>query len=86
MYIICCYDVASRRNKPVNKLCAAYLHPLQRSVFAGHITERQLMKFQIALAEVIDTEEDTITIFVAANAIHLARWQIGVVARGGTII
>ena len=59
---------------------------MQRSVFAGHITERQLMKFQIALAEVIDTEEDTITIFVAANAIHLARWQIGVVARGGTII
>lgn len=61
--MILCYDVGVKRNNKVRKTVRKYLRPVQRSVFEGFITEGKLRRLCDQLKELIDPEEDAITLY-----------------------
>jgi CRISPR-associated protein Cas2 len=78
MYVIIVYDVNVQR---VNKVCQflrMFLHWVQNSVFEGELTESELMRVEIGLKEIIDENEDSITIYIFPNEKVLERRFIGI--------
>jgi len=63
MYVILTYDVAAKRNSKVLKVCRKYLSHVQKSVFEGDITEKNLRKLKWELEKQIDTKKDQIAIY-----------------------
>ena len=78
MYVIVVYDVNVQR---VNKVCQflrMFLHWVQNSVFEGELTEGELMRVEIGLKEIINENEDSITIYIFPNEKVLERRFIGI--------
>jgi len=78
MYVIIVYDVNVQR---VNKVCQflrMFLHWVQNSVFEGELTEGELMRVEIGLKEIINENEDSITIYIFPNEKVLERRFIGI--------
>ena len=44
MFVILTYDVRQKRHSKTRKICKKYLYHVQKSVFEGYLTERQLKK------------------------------------------
>ena len=63
MYIVLCYDVGAKRVSKVMKTTKKYLHPVQRSVFDGNISEKNLKELKNELKEIIEPENDSVVIF-----------------------
>lgn len=63
MYVILTYDVVAKRNPKVLKTCRQYLTHVQKSVFEGYISEKQLNTLKDALIKMIDFESDQIAIY-----------------------
>ena len=57
MYIILSYDVNTKRVGKALKICRKYLHSVQRSVFEGYLTDRQLAKLKNELKKLISREQ-----------------------------
>jgi CRISPR-associated protein Cas2 len=64
MYTIVCYDIVSnrRRARLLRKL-KAFLPHVQKSVFEGEISDRQLVELRRLIQGVIDPTEDTVRIY-----------------------
>jgi CRISPR-associated protein Cas2 len=78
MYVIVVYDVNVQR---VNKVCQflrMFLHWVQNSVFEGELTESELMRVERGLKEIINENEDSITIYIFPNEKVLERRFIGI--------
>jgi CRISPR-associated protein Cas2 len=78
MYVIIVYDVNVQR---VNKVCQflrMFLHWVQNSVFEGELTEGELMRVEMGLKEIINENEDSITIYIFPNEKILERRSIGI--------
>jgi CRISPR-associated protein Cas2 len=78
MYVIIVYDVNVQR---VNKVCQflrMFLHWVQNSVFEGELTESELMRVEMGLKEIINENEDSITIYIFPNEKVLERRFIGI--------
>jgi CRISPR-associated protein Cas2 len=78
MYVIIVYDVNVQR---VNKVCQflrMFLHWVQNSVFEGELTESELMRVEMGLKEIINENEDSITIYIFPNEKVLERKFIGI--------
>ncbi|MDT7859200.1 MAG: CRISPR-associated endonuclease Cas2 [Candidatus Aenigmarchaeota archaeon] len=78
MYVIVVYDVNVQR---VNKVCQflrMFLHWVQNSVFEGELTESELMRVEMGLKEIINENEDSITIYIFPNEKVLERRFIGI--------
>ncbi|ABR31494.1 CRISPR-associated protein Cas2 [Thermosipho melanesiensis] len=60
MYVIMVYDVNKKRVQKVLKTARKYLKWVQKSVFEGKITEKNLKKLRDQLLELINQEEDSI--------------------------
>ena len=78
MYVIIVYDVNVQR---VNKVCQflrMFLHWVQNSVFEGELTESELMRVEMGLKEIINENEDSITIYIFPNEKVLKRKFIGI--------
>jgi CRISPR-associated protein Cas2 len=78
MYVIVVYDVNVQR---VNKVCQflrMFLHWVQNSVFEGELTESELMRVERGLKEIINENEDSITIYIFPNEKVLERMFIGI--------
>ena len=62
MYIVLCYDVNEKRCAKYLNICKKYLLHLQKSVFAGTISEA---KYRILISKIdqIKIEEDKILIY-----------------------
>jgi CRISPR-associated protein Cas2 len=78
MYVIIVYDVNVQR---VNKVCQflrMFLHWVQNSVFEGELTESELMRVEMGLKEIINENEDSITIYIFPNEKILERRFIGI--------
>ena len=78
MYVIIVYDVNVQR---VNKVCQflrMFLHWVQNSVFEGELTESEFMRVEMGLKEIINENEDSITIYVFPNEKVLKRKFIGI--------
>lgn len=86
MFIILVYDVGSKRDHKVIKVCRKYLSHIQKSVFEGNISERQLKSIQKRLEPLIVPEQDSITIYRIDNIQRVEKYQIGKSLAEGNII
>lgn len=78
MYVILTYDVASKRDSKVMKVCRRYLHHDQKSVFEGVITEAKLNRLKEELSKQIDIADDSINIYEFDSMKYSSKEQIGV--------
>lgn len=63
MYIILTYDVGTKRNPKMLKICRKYLEHVQKSVFEGFISDRQLDRFKSEIEKAIFPEDDQVAIY-----------------------
>ena len=63
MYIVLTYDISSKRGKKVLRLCRPYLRHVQKSVFEGEISERNLRRIKETIAAQIDPAKDAVAIY-----------------------
>ena len=61
-YVLLFYDIGEIRVNKVFKVCKRYLKHHQKSVFRGHITPANLLSLKSELKQVIDIDEDFISI------------------------
>ncbi|MBQ2992057.1 MAG: CRISPR-associated endonuclease Cas2 [Clostridia bacterium] len=80
MYIILTYDVNVKHNRRVAKVCEAYLHRTQRSVFEGRLTERNLKTLMNQLRPLIDCSSENIQIYALENPSAMKKLAVGSVA------
>jgi CRISPR-associated protein Cas2 len=64
MYVVVCYDVVSDRIRArlLRKL-KGYLPHVQKSVFEGELTDRQIVEMRQAILDIIDPTEDAVRIY-----------------------
>lgn len=46
MFVIVVYDINIKRVSKIHKICREYLYPIQKSVFEGEISQKNLKKLQ----------------------------------------
>ncbi len=63
MFIIFAYDVEEKRTAKARKIAEKYLAPIQRSLFHGYLSEKQLLRLKSEMSRVINKELDSITIY-----------------------
>lgn len=63
MFVIVTYDVGIKRNARVLKECRRYLRHVQKSVFEGDLTEKQLAQLKNKIATLINVEQDQVAIY-----------------------
>ena len=77
MFVILSYDAESRRGSKLQKIAKKYLHPVQRSLFQGFLTEKQCRLMKEELAKALDTEKDTVILYKLPDAYYLRMDEIG---------
>lgn len=82
MYIVLCYDVGSERVNRVRKVAKKYLHPVQRSVLEGYLTEGELNQLKKELQGCINTEEDQVRAYVMGSTRYMQIHQLGLTEDG----
>jgi CRISPR-associated protein Cas2 len=78
MYVIIVYDVNAERVSKVCQFLKMFSHWVQNSVFEGELTESELMKVEMGLKEIINENEDSITIYIFPNEKVIERRFIGI--------
>lgn len=78
MFVILVYDIQVKRVAKVHKICRKYLFPVQKSVFEGEITQKQLTMLKQELERVIDYTQDAICIYEFDSSLYAYKLQIGV--------
>jgi CRISPR-associated protein Cas2 len=63
MYVLLVYDVEEKRVAKALKLCRAYLHWVQNSVFEGELTEGKLKELLVNLKKVIKKSKDSVLVY-----------------------
>ena len=77
MFVILSYDAESRRCGKLRKTAKRYLHPVQRSVFQGFLTEKQCRLLKEELSKILDTEKDAAVLYKLPQADFLQIDEIG---------
>ena len=77
MWIIVTYDVNTKRNKKVLKICRKHLTHVQKSVFEGTITDKKYVRLKESLKMVIDPDEDQIAIYIFDSLKYASKEMIG---------
>ena len=79
MRVILIYDIAvestedqNRLNK-VRKVARKYIHQVQKSVFEGDLTEAKIEKLSIEIKAIIDSERDSVILYVINDPCKLER-------------
>jgi len=70
-------DVGVKRNSKVLKTCRKYLNHVQKSVFEGEISDKDLRKLKWELGRVIDCESDQIAIYTFSTLRYTSKEMIG---------
>ena len=63
MFVILSYDVQEARCAKIAKMVKKYLSCMQRSLYQGYLTEKQLKRLQEELLSQIDPEYDSIVVY-----------------------
>jgi len=77
--VIMVYDISllhredQRRLLKVLKIARKYLHHVQRSVFEGELTESKLKRLEAELLSVVDTDRDSVIIYVFPDGVIFER-------------
>lgn len=69
MFVILTYDVGVKNNARILKICRKYLTHVQKSVFEGNLSEKQLQKIKSELKKWINPENDQIAIYKIRNGL-----------------
>lgn len=77
MYVILAYDINAKRIPNINKYLKRYLNWRQNSLFEGELSQAQLVEIENKIMELIDVNEDTITIYVLPSKKFLREITIG---------
>lgn len=67
MFVILTYDVGAKRNSKVLKICRRYLIHVQKSVFEGYLTDKQLCNIKSGLQKIIAPDNDQVAIYKLAQ-------------------
>ena len=81
MFVILSYDVRTKRASVARKVVRQYLHPVQRSVFEGSITESRLERLKAELLRKLDCEEDSVRIYKLHSLRYAELDQLGVASQ-----
>ena len=63
MFVIMSYDVSQDRASKALKIARKYLYPVQRSLFQGYLTDKQLLQLQKEIAQFADPDEDKVIFY-----------------------
>lgn len=77
MYVILVYDIDVKRVAKILKLCRKYLNWIQNSVFEGELTEVKLKELKGKIKSIIDSEKDSVIIFISRNERWLEKEIVG---------
>ena len=78
MFVILSYDVGQARVSKLSKISKKYLHPVQRSLFEGHLSDLLLNKLKKELFTCIDTEKDSIVFYKFSSASEVSVDKLGI--------
>lgn len=78
MYIVLSYDISSKKASKVKKICDKYLFHIQKSVYEGEITEKNLSKLKNILQKTVDPSCDSVIIFKFNSFQYAKRESIGI--------
>lgn len=84
MFIILCYDVGEKRVGRMHKTAKKYLHPVQKSVFEGNVSEGELQRMKKEISGIIDPEMDVVSVYCCSTAHEIVKEQIGVILEKDT--
>lgn len=79
MYIILAYDIRSKRVAKGLRICRKYLTHVQKSVFEGAITQKQLSLLQKELYQLLNPNEDSVCIYQMESSRFASKVQFGVI-------
>lgn len=80
-YVFLFYDVSQKRVHKVFKICKKYLNHWQNSVFRGAISNAQILKLENEIKEIIDEEQDFISIVKLVDFKYIDEVNIGIIER-----
>lgn len=86
MFVILSYDVQASRSARIAKTVKKYLTYMQRSLYQGYLTEKQLHRLQEELLPQIDPEYDSIIVYRLENERNISVDKIGVGKERGAFI
>ena len=86
MFTILAYDVGEGRVSKVRRLACKYLLPVQRSLFQGYLTERQLHNLKQEIAQVVDPETDRVIFYKTFDDSTLQTDELGLCAEQEMIL
>lgn len=78
MHVILVYDVGVERVSRVCNYLRTYLTRIQNSVFEGDITEARLARLKTGLLKILDTDSDSVIVWVLRDAKGADRQTMGV--------
>ena len=67
MFVILAYDIGERRVGKASKIAKKYLYPMQRSLFHGYLTEKQLHQLKNELMLHLEPEKDAVIFYKIYN-------------------
>lgn len=77
MFVILTYDVRQKRQSKTRKICKKYLYHVQKSVFEGYLTERQLDLLEHELERVINPDEDSLCVYKVPYYRNVTKDELG---------
>lgn len=86
MFVVLTYDIGIRRVKKALKICRKHLIHVQKSVFEGEITEKNLNNLKSSLSKIISSEEDSICIYRTESSKYIIKQEIGTIKDNSHII
>jgi len=84
MFIILTYDVKQKRQRKIMKVCKKYLYHVQKSVFEGYLTEKQLFDLEKELEYYVDPETDSLCVYKVPNYRNVVKDELGYSMRNDT--
>lgn len=86
MFVILSYDVQEARCAKIAKIVKKYLTYMQRSLYQGYLTEKQLKRLQEELLSQIDPEYDSIVVYRLWSDNDISIDKIGIGKERGSFI
>ena len=71
------YDVKQKRQSKVRKTCKKYLYHVQKSVFEGYLTEKQLTMLKDELFSIVNLDDDSVCIYKVPYYRNLIKDELG---------
>lgn len=84
MFIILTYDVKQKRQRKIMKVCKKYLYHVQKSVFEGYLTEKQLFDLEKELEYYVDPETDSLCVYKVPYYRNVVKDELGYSIRNDT--